>query len=123
MIILLTALAGGLGAAARFLLDTLVARHNRLSVPLGTTLVNITACLLLGLLTGWVIDHPGHTELKTVLGVGLLGGYSTFSTATVEGVRLLRQGRTWTALAHAGVMLVASLAASATGLAITLGAG
>lgn len=123
MIALLTALAGGLGAAARFLLDTFVARHNRLSVPLGTTLVNITACLLLGLLTGWTIDHPGHTELRTVLGIGFLGGYSTFSTAAVEGVRLLRAGNTWTALAHAVVMLVASLAASATGLAVILGTG
>jgi fluoride exporter len=114
--IVLTALAGGAGAAARFLLDTLVARHNRLSVPLGTVLVNVSACFLLGLLTGLVAGHAGLGEIGAVLGVGFLGGYSTFSTASVEGVRLLRQGRFLQATAHAGGMLVLSLAAALLGV-------
>ncbi|UNX54712.1 CrcB family protein [Georgenia sp. TF02-10] len=118
MIALLAALAGGLGAAARFLLDTLVARHNPLGVPLGTIVVNVTSCLLLGLLTGWAIAHPAGTAVTTVLGVGLLGGYSTFSTATVEGVRLLRGGDAWAALVHTGGMLALSLAASTLGLLV-----
>lgn len=119
MIALLTALAGGLGAAARFLVDTLVARHNRLAFPLGTTVVNVTSCFLLGVLTGLAIAHSAQAELTAVLGVGLLGGYSTFSTASLEGVRLLREGRPWTALSHTGGMLTASLAASALGLLLS----
>lgn len=122
MILLLTALAGGLGAAARFLLDTAVARHNRLSVPLGTTVVNITACFVLGLVTGWVLGHPAETDLRMLVGTGLIGGYSTFSTATVEGARLIRQGKYRTAILHSGGMLVASIASSSLGLAITLSA-
>ncbi|GAA4287319.1 CrcB family protein [Georgenia daeguensis] len=121
MIALLTALAGGLGAAARFVLDTLVARHNRLSVPLGTALVNVTSCFLLGLLTGLVLSRPGLGDAGTVLGVGFLGGYSTFSTASVEGVRLLCQRRLAQAAAHTGGMLVLGLAAALLGVA--LGAG
>ncbi|HLR95374.1 MAG TPA: CrcB family protein [Jiangellaceae bacterium] len=120
MIALLTALAGGAGAAARFLLDTLIARHNRLSIPVGTVAVNITSCFLLGLLTGVVMRFPELGELKTVLGVGFLGGYSTFSTASFEGVRLLLQRRHWQAIAHTGGMLLASLGAAALGVVLLM---
>jgi fluoride exporter len=116
MIVLVTALAGGLGAAGRFLLDTLIARHNRLSTPCGTIVVNVTACLLLGLVTGWVAGHPDEGVLRSVIGTGLLGGYSTFSTATVEGVRLIRRGELRAAVLHSGGMLVASVLASTAGL-------
>lgn len=120
MTVLLTALAGGLGAAARFLLDTLIARHNRLAVPIGTVLVNITACFLLGLLTGLVLGDLGLREVKAVLGVGFLGGYSTFSTASVEGARLVLQRRYGQAIVHAGGMLLASLAAATLGLVLVV---
>ena len=119
MIGLLVALAGGLGAVARFELDSFVARRNRRSVPLGTVVVNVSSCLLLGLLTGWVASHAGLEDVATVLGVGFLGGYSTFSTASVEGARLLRAGRVKDAELHAGGMLVLSLGAAWLGLAIT----
>lgn len=118
---LLIAVAGGLGAAARFLLDTVVARHNRLSMPLGTFAVNVTACLLLGMLTGWALVHPGHGDLGSVLGVGFLGGYSTFSTASVEGARLLLAGRGPVALLHASAMLIACLMAAVAGILVTGG--
>ena len=52
MILLLTALAGGIGGALRFLVDTGVSRINRTTLPLGTVVVNATACFALGLLTG-----------------------------------------------------------------------
>lgn len=119
MTVVLLALAGGLGAASRFLVDTLVARHHRLSIPAGTFVVNATACLLLGLLTGWTLGHPGHDGLSTVAGVGFLGGYSTFSTASVEGARLLLAGRGVAAVLHPLGMLVVCLGAAAAGLAIT----
>ncbi|KAE8764963.1 fluoride efflux transporter FluC [Georgenia thermotolerans] len=120
MIALLTALTGGLGAAARFLLDTVIARHNRLSVPIGTVLVNVTACFLLGVLTGLVLGDSDLGEVKAVLGVGFLGGYSTFSTASVEGARLVLQRRYGQAIAHSGGMLVLSLAAATLGVVLAL---
>ena len=43
----------------------------------------------LGVLTGWRLHHIAPTDAKTILGTGFLGGYSTFSTASVEGARLL----------------------------------
>ena len=119
--LLLVAIAGGLGAASRFLVDMLVARASRSSTPIGTVVVNVTACFLLGLLTGWGLSHPGGGDVAAVLGVGFLGGYSTFSTASVEGARLLLTGRGAAALVHALGMLVLCLAAAVVGIAVTGG--
>ncbi len=116
LISLLTALAGGLGGASRFLVDTTVTRHNRTSLPLGTVIVNSSACLLLGFVVGYVSAHAGSDDLRTIAGVGFLGGYSTFSTASVEGYRLLRQGRPLAALLHSGGMLAVCLVVAWLGL-------
>lgn len=62
MILALTAIAGGLGGIARFLVDTAVNRHNKWSLPLGTVVVNASACLFLGLLTGYALVHPHGTR-------------------------------------------------------------
>lgn len=118
MTLLLVALAGGLGAGARFLVDSWLAARLRSSVPTGTVVVNVTGSLALGLLTGWVLRHGGG-PLVTVVGTGFLGGYTTFSTASVEAVRLARGGRAGTAFAHAVGMVVLSLAAALAGLWLT----
>lgn len=113
---LLVAVGGGLGAVARFLLDSWVARHNRTSYPLGTLLINVSGSLLLGLLTGWSLYHGGLGAMGPALGVGALGGYTTFSTASVEGVRLMRADRRTDALLLAGAMLVVSVLAATLGI-------
>lgn len=114
----LVAVGGGLGAASRFALDTLVQHHNRWSTPLGTVVVNVTACFLLGLLTGWGLDHAGPAAVVAGLGTGFLGGFSTFSTASVEAARLVLAGRGLAAVLHPLGMLVAGLAAAALGVAL-----
>lgn len=112
---ILIALAGGVGAAARFLVDCAVQRRTRSATPLGTLVVNTTACLLIGLLTGWASGHAGSAVVG-VLGVGFLGGYSTFSTASVEAARLLLEGRLGRAVAHAAGMLLLGLGAGWIGI-------
>ena len=118
MTLALVAVLGGLGAGVRFLLDTLIARWNPWSVPLGTIVINLTASTALGLLTGWALHHLALADLELVLGTGFLGGYSTFSTASVEGARLLRAGRPWAALVHAGAMAAVSLTGTLLGLGL-----
>lgn len=113
------AVMGGLGASLRFLVDSKVTARNTLSVPLGTVVVNLSACFFIGLLSGLASKLPGIAGVVPLLGTGLLGGYSTFSTASVEGARLLRSGRVLMGCAHAGGMLVASLLVGLVG--ITLG--
>ena len=124
------AVAGGLGAVARFTVDARVsaaaarrrgdrARRRRIDViPLGTITVNLSACFLLGLLSGAATAAPSwvHPWISTVAGTGFLGGYSTFSTASVEGARLLLDGRGDATLMHALVLTAGTLAAAAVGL-------
>lgn len=116
MIPVLIALAGGLGATCRFLLDTLISRL-RAPLPLGTLVINITGSFLLGLVTGWLLATG--SAWAAVVGTGFLGGYTTFSTASVEGVRLWRAGRGWSLLLHAGGMVLVSVAAAGLGLWLT----
>lgn len=68
------ALMGGLGAAMRFLVDSWVTARNRLPMPLGTVVVNVSACFLIGLLTGLGSRLPAVAAVAPLLGTGLLGG-------------------------------------------------
>ncbi|QQR99747.1 MAG: CrcB family protein [Austwickia sp.] len=117
--ILLIALAGGVGAVLRFVVDSALAARNRRSYPVGTLVINVTGSALLGVLVAGAARHgPGAQELRSVLGTGLLGGYTTFSTASVELVRLARAGRGGTAAGLALAMVGLSVAAAAAGLAL-----
>ena len=120
MTVLLLALAGGLGAVARFVLDgtvtaALTRRKRGARYPVGTTLINLSGSLLLGLVAGLLAGELLTEPASLVLGTGFLGGYTTFSTAAYEAVRLAEQRRWAAALAHGLGQAVA-----ATGLA-TLG--
>ena len=105
----LVAIAGGLGATARFFVDGVVNARRHLDVPLGSWVVNVVGSFLLGMVVGAV---PGQTGL--VLGTGFLGGFTTFSTFTLESARLASEQRLVAAtLALSG--FVASVAAAALG--------
>nr|WP_090033452.1 CrcB family protein [Cellulomonas marina] len=120
MLALAVAVAGGLGAATRLVVDGAVRERLRTAAPSGTHAVNLTGSLLLGLLTGLVLrGWPGVWAL--VLGTGFLGGYTTYGTAAVETARLLAERRWWAAMVHGPGMLVAAVLLAALGL--VLGAG
>lgn len=85
--------AGGLGAAARFWVDATVRKRFGSRMPWGTTMINLSGSLLLGLLTGLATAALVSADWRAILGTGLLGGYTTFSTAAFETVRLLHAGR------------------------------
>src|SRR5699024_11593861 len=93
VIVLAVALAGGVGATLRFIVDGAVARWRDQPVPLGMLVVNLTGSFLLGLLVALARDRAGLDALVTVLGTGMLGGYTSFSTASLEAVTIaLRAG-------------------------------
>ncbi|MDM7889537.1 fluoride efflux transporter CrcB [Curtobacterium sp. RHCJP20] len=120
--LLLVSLGGGVGAALRFWLDGLVkgrARGTALAgFPLGTLVINVSGSLVLGLLTGASESGALPLPMVAVLGTGMMGGYTTFSTASVETVQLLRSGKTRTAVLNGLGMLVVSVGAAALGLLI-----
>jgi CrcB protein len=95
-------LLGGAGAVARFLLDGAVSARAGRAFPWGTLAVNLSGAFLLGLLTGLAL---GGDALR-LLGTGLLGAYTTFSTWVFEAHRQGEDGRT----GAAAVNLAASLA-------------
>jgi len=113
--LVLVAVGGGIGAALRFLLDGLV-KARVTGFPLGTVVINVSGSLVLGLLTG--LGQAGTIPLPTVtvLGTGMMGGYTTFSTASVETVQLLRSGKPRLAVLNGFGMLVVSVGAAALGL-------
>lgn len=117
MIAILTFLAGASGAVTRFLLDAWTKQRWQSSFSLGTVVINITGSLFLGVLAGMVLFHDQSSSWQTVLGTGFCGGYTTFSTASFETVRLIQQRRRGLALLNALVSLVLSVAACALGLA------
>lgn len=108
----LAALGGGLGAAARYAVDEWVTARWRRDFPLGIFLVNVTGSVLLGLASGFV----GSTGWLALVGTGVLGGYTTFSTASVDAVRLVRAGRGGTALTYAVGTMLATVGAALLGL-------
>jgi CrcB protein len=95
-------LLGGAGAIARFVLDGAVAARVAGSFPFGTLAVNLTGALALGVLHGAGVGGDAFR----LVGTGLLGAYTTFSTWTLESHRLGEDGRLPLGLAN----LLASLA-------------
>lgn len=119
LLFVLVALAGGLGAASRLLLDGIIRSRVSGGFPWATIVINVTGSLMLGFLAGLGAGQLISDGWSAVVGVGFLGGYTTFSTASFETVRLLQE-RKWLAgaLNGLGVLAVTVIVA---GLGLWLG--
>lgn len=118
MTALWVALAGAAGAIARYLVDRAVQRVRDGHWPWGTLIVNVTGCFVLGLVWGWVDQHHADKLLQTIAGTGFCGAYTTFSTFSIETVRLLESERYGAAARYVLASLVAGGLAAAAGLAL-----
>jgi CrcB protein len=107
------AAGGALGALARWGVGSVVGG------PPGTVLVNVSGCLLLGLLVARVAVTAPHPLLRPFLGTGVLGGYTTFSTASTDAVHLAQSG----AVPLAGLTALGTLALCLAATAVGLRAG
>lgn len=92
MQVLLVALGGALGSVARYGVGFAAARWMGLGFPWGTLTVNIVGGFAMGLLAARI--GPEQENLRLLLGVGILGGFTTFSAFSLETVRLMEQGPT-----------------------------
>jgi CrcB protein len=120
MTLLLVMAAAAAGAPLRYLVDRAVQHQRDGAFPLGTLTINVTGSLLLGLLAGLARHHGLSPTALTVLGTGLLGAYTTFSTFSYETVRLIEDGALLEATLNVTTSLAAGLAAAAAGLGLTL---
>ncbi|MEV6956909.1 CrcB family protein [Streptomyces sp. NPDC051183] len=99
------------GAPLRYLTDRAVqARHDSL-FPWGTFVVNAFACLVLGVLSGAALAGAGSSRLDLLLGTGLCGALSTYSTFSYETLRLAERGRGFLALANVAASVLVALGA------------
>ena len=118
MIIAGLIIAGAAGAVLRYLVDRYVQGRVESDFPYGTVVINVTGSLVLGFLTGSALHHGLSATWVTVLGTGLMGAYTTFSTFTYDTFRLLGSDATAGAVANVLVSVVAGLGAAVAGLAL-----
>ena len=117
MSLLLVALGAAVGAPLRYLVDRAVqARHDSV-FPWGTFAVNVAGSFLLGVLVRGTTAHAVPGSLVTLLGTGLCGALTTYSTFGYETVRLLEQRSRQYAVLNAGASVVAGLGAAFCGIA------
>ncbi len=100
MTLLWLSLAGGTGALVRFVADGLIRTKLGRDFPWGTTLVNISGSLILGVIIGLMWQQDISSTTKLIIGTGFCGGYTTFSTASFETVRLIEEKRFTYAILH-----------------------
>lgn len=117
---LIIAAGAVLGVLARFGVGEWSKAHLLLDFPLGTLLINLAGCLLIGVVQTICLElRLIRREIQMFLAIGLLGGFTTFSTFSVETVRLLQAGRMTAAIAYQALSLVGGLAAVVAGVGAT----
>jgi len=120
VLVLLVALGGALGSVTRYLVSQAVHRISSPFFPYGTFVVNVTGCLVFGLFAGLANERgPLGTGGRAFLLVGLLGGYTTFSTFGFETFELVRTARFGAAMANAGGQVILGVAGLWLGLVLS----
>jgi fluoride exporter len=114
------ALGGAIGSACRCLLDGAVYRVMPATFPYGTFVVNVIGCLVFGVLIGAAENRLAvGTLARSFVLIGILGGFTTFSSFTFETLGLARTGDWWAALINAVGQVVAGLVAMWAGIVLT----
>jgi CrcB protein len=126
------ALGGAIGAVMRYQLGRGMTHWLGPQVvtafPWATLTANIIGSMAMGLLAGWIARHGGQTpingeQMRLLLGVGLLGGFTTFSAFSLEMMLLVERGQIASAITYSAVSVLAGLAALYIGLIIMRVAG
>ena len=121
----LVALGGAFGAWLRYLVGLAWARSLGASVtafPWATLTVNLFGSLAMGLLTGWLAaSGEGSEGWRLLLGVGVLGGFTTFSAFSLDVVSLAQRGAIGTAILYGAISVAGSIAGLVAGLSIAKG--
>lgn len=108
---------GGLGAVLRYWVQGLVYDRMGSAFPYGTVLVNIAGCFVIGLLMVSMEERfLASPALRLFLTVGILGGFTTFSSFSFETMALFRDGESALALANVGLSVLVCLCATWTGM-------
>jgi len=117
--LLLVMLGGAIGAGLRHLAGGVALARLGPGFPWGTLFVNLAGGLLIGLLTGWFVRAGANEPMRLFLGVGVLGGFTTFSAFSLEAFLMVERGEIGVAAAYAGTSVIGSVALLFLGLWLT----
>lgn len=113
-------LAGIVGTLLRFALGNWVAVHHPRHYYLATLAVNLVGCLIIGVLYGLFLTRPSvPAEVRVGLLVGFVGGLTTFSSFSLDTIRLLENGQAPLAFGYAAASVLGGLLATWAGLSLT----
>jgi CrcB protein len=116
--VLFVAAGGAIGSALRYSAMVWISQRLSQGFPWHTFLVNVTGSFLLGLLLSVSVEHGGWDRWTLFLGIGVLGGFTTFSTFAFESLRLLEDGLLGAGAANMVLSVVLGVAAAAAGIAL-----
>ena len=120
--ILYVALGGALGASGRYLLGQGASRVFGAGFPIGTLSANVIGSALMGVLFGYLSSRgSGSDTMRLFLGVGLLGGFTTFSAFSLESIMMLEQKNYGGFISYIGLSVGLSLLALIAGLWLSRG--
>ena len=104
--ILLVGMGSFIGGICRYLLSMLVQSKFSSSFPYGTLLVNLTGCLLIGILFGFFDRNQVSHEWRLLFITGVLGGFTTFSAFSVETYNLIKSGNYGSAILYVALSVI-----------------
>lgn len=115
---LLTVMIGGaLGAGGRYAMGSALLARLGNAFPWGTLTVNLIGGLAMGLLAG-VLTRGGGEPIRLLLGVGVLGGFTTFSAFSLDVVAMVERGQAVSALTYVAASVIGSVALTFLGLSL-----
>lgn len=114
--LLLVGLGGGVGSIARYLCTRILTTRD---FPLATFIVNVTGCLIIGLLFGLFMRQSISESKYLLLLTGFCGGFTTFSAFTLEGNELLKNDKIGLFLLYTGASVILGLGATWLGIRLT----
>jgi fluoride exporter len=109
-------IGGALGAGGRYGVGTLLSGWTGTAFPWATLAVNLSGGLAMGLLAGTLARGGDADLLRLLLGVGVLGGFTTFSAFSLETVQMIARGEALAALAYVGISVIGSVALTMAGM-------
>jgi CrcB protein len=115
---LLVIVGGAFGAPLRYLTDLYVQRRHSSVFPWGTCTVNVVGSVVLGLVTGAAASGAVPDQVRLLLGTGLCGALTTYSTFSYETLRLAEEGAALFAVLNVAVSVAAGLGAAFAGAAL-----
>ena len=117
--ILLVAIGGAVGSIARYLMASSIQTATGWEFPIGTVLVNLLGCFLIGILYVLLVARPDpRHDLRALLMVGVMGGFTTFSSFSLETVTLAMNGHYTSATLNVVISVAACLVGTVLGIAL-----